>query len=392
VTFARRVGLLFVAFASFLLATPASAGPKRGERVEVVTAGPEAKELEDVLRELVGYLPVKPHYARVDTVDAREVLTPPPSPAPALARVWIDLSNPQRATVFIVDGPWERVLVRHIPLKSGVDEVAREQIAHVVSAAIDALANGAEIGLTREEVKRSLFGKDEEATPPLKEEPPPPRHERRHPAPGSSAPAEDYSTRDVYDWSGPALDAPPLDLGLYYEVESWSGDALFVHGPAAALHSAFTRALSGPGIWVSAQYRFAVTVDRPPIGVRLHTGGLRALGTYDFPLAPGTRLRTGAGLGVDVVDIEPRLIEAGGNARPTQERTTFVPLARAAVALQQRLLERTNLTVAFALDVELSNARYTVDQNGSANEVFDPWTLRPAIFLGVSSYVISPPP
>jgi hypothetical protein len=396
----RLLALALVA--CWLVPAVASAQSGKSSRVELLTAGPDAqaRQLESVLRELIGYLSVSAEYARADSVDPREVVTPVRAARPVLARVWIDLSQPERATVYIVDGPWERVLVRHVPLKGGVDEVAREQLAHIVSSALEALSSGARIGLTREEVEHSMFGRP--ASPPHRDAASagsgaPDRAKTTEPSTSSSssssssAAPEDYAARDVYEWHAQSLDAPPLDLGLYYELQAWSHDQLVVHGPGAALRARFQRARGGPGIWLSAQYRFAVTVDEPPIGVRLHSGAGRALGTFDWAVANRTELRAGLGIGLDVVDVEPRQLTAGAGTELAPERTTLVPLLRALVALEHRFVGNTAINAALALDLELIDARYVVERDDSKQLVFDPWTLRPAIVLGISSYVIPLP-
>jgi hypothetical protein len=380
--------LLVIVLLSF---SPARAGAQAGgdPRVELVTAGAETQveQLESVLRELIGHLRVTPHYTQAGSVDPRAVVLPAPDARPALGRVWIDLSQPARATVYVVDGPWDRVLVRHVPLQAGIDEVVREEIAHIVSATIDALANGARIGLTREAVERELLGERASSQPEpagIAGEATPVGAQPSPPAP--SAPV-DYRARDIFAFEAPPIDAPPLDLGLYYELQAWSGDRL-AHGPAAAIRSAFRKGRGGPGIWLSAQYRFAVTVDQPPIGVRLHSGAGRVLGTFDVPIAARSELRAGLGLGLDLVAIEPRQLATDANVRVAPERTTLVPVARALAAVQHRILSGSVLTAAVALDLELSDASYHVERGQEREQVFDPWSLRPALMLGIASYLI----
>jgi hypothetical protein len=389
--------LLLIVLLSFL---PGRAGAQRAgdPRVEIETAGParQIEPLESVLRELIGHLRLTPHYSQAEGVDPRVVVIPAADARPALARVWIDLSQPARATVYVVDGPWDRVLVRHVPLERGIDEVVREEIAQIVSATLDALASGARIGLTREEVERELLGSSGRREPGRAGTPPDgsaePEAGSARPPPGSADPAsapppEDYRARDIYAFEAPPIDAPPLDLGMYYELQAWSGDRL-AHGPAAAVRSAFRKGRGGPGILLSAQYRFAVTVDEPPIGVRLHSGAGRVLGTYDFPIATRSELRAGLGLGLDLVEIEPRQQATGGDVRVAPERTTLLPVARALAAVQHRILSGTLVTAAVALDLELVDASYHVDRPAGRQPVFDPWTLRPAMIVGIASYLI----
>src|SRR5436189_68309 len=75
----------------------------------------------------------------------------------AFARVWIDARDPARTTLYLADGAWERVLVRTVATPQALDEVAREEIGHIVQDAVAALRAGLHIGFTtRDEARASL--------------------------------------------------------------------------------------------------------------------------------------------------------------------------------------------------------------------------------------------
>ena len=89
-------------------------------------------------------------------IDPAIVLTPQRGGHAPLARVFIDATRLDVAIVYLVDATWERILVRRLLLERGLDEVAREELAHIVEASVLALRAGGRIGVTREEASRAL--------------------------------------------------------------------------------------------------------------------------------------------------------------------------------------------------------------------------------------------
>src|SRR5580658_1271399 len=71
----------------------------------------EAPAMEKVARELLERLDVTIRLTRIEHVDPRVVVKPDRSAAPAVARVWVDLTGEGPRTLYVVDAPWERVLV-----------------------------------------------------------------------------------------------------------------------------------------------------------------------------------------------------------------------------------------------------------------------------------------
>src|SRR5882672_9613648 len=101
------------------------------ERVEVTLASTsDTTALARVVSELLHRLRVEEHIVSARGLDPRDVITPHPASQPAVARIWVELASAERATVYVVDGKQERILIRHVPLAHGLDEIAREEIAH----------------------------------------------------------------------------------------------------------------------------------------------------------------------------------------------------------------------------------------------------------------------
>jgi hypothetical protein len=73
-----------------------------------------------------------------------------------LVTAWIDLSAPAEARLHFRDAGADRFFIRSLPLARGIDEIAKEEIAHIVSKAVLALSQGGGEPLTRSEARRAL--------------------------------------------------------------------------------------------------------------------------------------------------------------------------------------------------------------------------------------------
>jgi len=303
----------------------------------------DAARLEEVVRELVarqGATVVVEHTA---AIDPRDVVTPRPEERPPLARAWIDVGG-SRAAIYVADRPWQRILVREVPLPSGLDEVAREEIAHILEATVEALASGEAIGRPREEVRRSL-GVSPTAPP--------------DPAPARS------SIR--------------LRLGAFWEAQGFSTAQPIAHGPGALVEASLA---GGPAAWTTAAWRLPIDHETPEVGIRVQGVAARllagpVLGTGRVAVRPGF------GGGADFVRVQPLAI-SGSGVRLARPRWTIVPFLRVALGLELEFFGDTRLSVSGACDVDLVDSFYFLGHAGADREaVLDPWTIRPSIVLGV---------
>src|SRR5260221_1509259 len=123
----------------------------------VVAADPgEAQRLGQVAAELLGRLSGRVRTGGVGRIDVGEIGGPMP-PLPAyLARLFVDLREPTQATLWIVDPVHDRILVRRLPRAPGSEELAREELGHILETSIEGLLSGAEIGLPRAQVMPML--------------------------------------------------------------------------------------------------------------------------------------------------------------------------------------------------------------------------------------------
>lgn len=366
-----RTACLAVGAASWLWLGSASGSAQADEplrRVDLVFAGDaiESSGLAPVLEELLGRIDVELRQGPLlVTLDPREVLRPDRTAAAALARIWIEI-GPERTTIYLVDADWERILIRHVPTAGALDEVGREQVAHIVQAAVEALLSGARIGFTRTEARAELGLEPAIAEPTLE-----PTVET--PAPPSPGDAE-----------------PPSELGG--DVHLGYGLQLFADGPSPR-HGAMllgtllvgrsTPRLAlavGVDVWPSTSHEGAgARLDLRSLTVRLEAG-------VDLELLEGTDLRVTGGLSLDVTAIEPQAV-AGSSTVVSSAWDAAAPMLGARVMVRQRIWRWISVVGALVLDVDLLDTRYVVAVGPRDETVVDPWLVRPALFVGVGGHL-----
>jgi hypothetical protein len=341
-------------------AAVAAPAPAREVVLEVAAAqAGDSDALAQVARELLGRLSVKVHASQVRKIDLAAIATAPVAPPPdagagetPLARVWIDWMTPGRATLYLLDARRDRLLVRQVERPTGGEELAREELGHILETACEGLLAGSEVGVPRAGVVPLLV-------------PPAPRA----PAVVASAP--------------PAPEPARWQAAILYEAAALAPEAHLTHGPMVSLLAA-TRA-AGPrlGLWATAQLRAPVSAGDETVGVSVHTGALRALAAYERPLSERAAARVGLGGGVDVVQATP---EASMPARAVLEsaRTLVFPMGRAALGIELRLARHLALLGTLAADVDITGQRYVFRRASGEAAVLTPWIVRPAAALGLA--------
>src|SRR5262249_46579157 len=148
----------------------------------------------------------------------------------------------------------------------GGDELAREELGHILETSAEGLLSGANVGVPRAEAI-SLLEPVEQKPAPAPAPPPPPKQE-------------------VVPW---------WQLGVLYELSALSSQVHFTHGPMLSVlfRAPVQKALVG--LWATAQYRLPVEVGSAPVGATLASGALRLLVTTDIRLSRAVSLRFGLG-------------------------------------------------------------------------------------------------
>jgi hypothetical protein len=326
---------------------------------EVVFVAPsdDVQGLELVLGELLARLEVSVRFMRVPTIDTRQILVEHAGDPPAVARAWIDLRDPSRVTLFLSGAHQDRLLIRQVPLVARVDEVAREEIAHIVEATVDALLIGGRIGVITEEGTSTKV-------------------------PVTSIPQR-------------ARGGPRLDLSVGYEAQGWSADYGPQHGPAIFLGFTMGSGAVRGGFLASAQYRLSSTVTTSleptssgSISTRLDQGSFRGLAVIDAAVAKRWTLRGGLGGGVDLLRFSPTT--ESPNVALSAASSTTVPMLRALVAMRYSFTRRSDVFFGLGADFDLVDTRYIVQgPGGDEHVVFQPWRLRPMALVGIGSDILA---
>jgi hypothetical protein len=342
--------------ACFLLIRYAGAEPRP---VDVVVAGPaeRAEPVEKAIQEPLSRLPIEVRLTRASAVDPKSVIDGRDRAAAAFARVWVDLVAENQVTLYFVDAEWERILVRHVPIERGLDDVEREEIAQIVRSAVEALLGGATIGISREQARAELLPSEPEPVP--------------KPAP---APKPDVPAAPALRPAEPA--APPwvAEVGGFYEAEVYAG-ALW-HGPGI-VGGVATRDELSPGGRLTLQYRAPMLIEGDRFGARLQALALRALARLAWART-GFVLVASAGAGADLTHVDPRHVSGNVNVEPPS--WDVVPVARASGAAGLELSGLRVSSVAGA-DYDLIETRHVAERSGERYTVFETPRLRP--FFGL---------
>lgn len=341
-------------------AETAAAVPAPPRRIQVrIAADAAAREaLTRVLVELMQRVAVDMEVEPSERTDLASLLAPEAVARAYLARCLLDLSSPTEAALIVHDPARDRVLERRFARTPGDDELAREELGHMLLAAVEGLLSGAALGAPRSEMVPAAE-MAHVAVPP-----PPPGEPEPEPTPSS---ARSFRIRTA----------------LLYEVGALGHDPGFTHGPqlAVVIRTPLEPVL---GLQLSAQYQLPVELEAEPVGVRLQAIPLRALATLETAVSPLLLLRFGLGAGADVTRFEPTGNAPGSIAVDTP-RTLLLGVARALVGLEVRLSRLLALWAALTADMDLDRTQYVLERDaGGATEVAAPWRVRPALSLGIA--------
>lgn len=358
----RLIGLR-VALALVLTSALSYAERPRVEVVIAATPDVEAR-LTPVLAELLGRLEVQAELTRETSIDVAGVVTPPESPPPALARVFIDATGRDVAIVYLVDAAWQRLLVRRLPLEHGLDEVGREQVAHVVESAIQSLADGGVIGVTRAEARAEL-GVEEPPLLTLDEEvalPPAVVRSRALNASSEARPASRTLAIDVRVLVG-------------WGLASWTPQTL-AQGPDVRLRVGWGRGRLSWGGFVSGRYFLPREVRSTLAGMAIEGAGVRLLAHARYQLEPRFAVLAALGGGFDRETFRPLMSGAAMVQLGTGGTRTSGMLATS-LGMEVLLAGPVWLGADAGVELELAPDDYVVGHGAGFVAVAEPLRLRP---------------
>jgi hypothetical protein len=271
--------------------------------------------------------------------------------------VWIDLSSSSTAHLYFRDAGSKWFVIRSLPLPGGrrLDEIAREEIGHIVATAVVALGTGTGKALTRSEARAALETQSvsiQVATPPATSGPPP----RLALAP----------------WATAQLFAPQKAttgfLGL---------SVAMARGP---------RWGQGPGrlgAWLDVGYQIAGGYNGERVGADIHTTSLRAGLLWDIRRLRAVLLRVGLGGGIDHVTYRPR--GESTNVDLAAAGRFLIPEVCLWGGVELRATEHLALSLRALADLALVRVHYDVDSgDGQRRQVLVPYLVRPGLSLGAA--------
>jgi hypothetical protein len=372
---ARRVGprdglLLFVVALMGLPARPARADEPVSHTsrapADIILVGEDAPcaGVQEVVGELLSRDGVAVTWTRQKHFRPEDIFdrggSPPASPPgrPGGAEVgvvaWIDLSAPVEARLYFRDAGADRFFIRSLPLARGIDEIAKEEIAHIVSNAVVALRQGGGAALTRSQAHQAL-----------------------HVQPSPEAAPE----------AGGEPSAP-----LRFDVAAMAGAQLFASDLPVVARGALSLALArGPrwhrtggsfGAWLDLGYQFPGRYQGSAVGADLQIASGRA-GVL-WQRGRTLLLRLGLGAGADRVHYRPR----GDTTRvELASASSFtIPVLSSWVGTELRLLDWLALTSRLSFDAALARIHFDLqDGHGQTTRVLVPYPLLPAAFIGLAT-------
>ena len=325
--------------------------------------------LAPVLTELIERLGIELSLRTESAIDPLGIVNPSPAAPPALARIFIDATRDDVALVYTVDSKWERVLLRRVPLERGLDEVAREELAHIVESAIEALAAGGQIGITRAEASAALgLEPAPNAAPTIAQS----ETSTKQAPPLTSIP----QPAKLPDGPGPRSGPLELRVGLGWGFTLWTPE-LPLHGPELRVDLSAGRSRLSWGGVITAQYRLRRELRAEPVGVASEGLALRLLARARYRTEPRLGIVAEAGGGFDYERFEPISSGKGDvSLGAAGSRTSAILAAR--LGVEGRLWGHAWLNVVGGAELDIAPDDYVLLHAGQFVTVAEPLRVRPA--------------
>ena len=347
--------------------------------VSVQVAGDRASTAAvlDVLRERIGGTDTEASFEVVPAIDRASIVTPGPPNDRQLARIWIDLTEPAKddsgkkgdrepVTLYVVDGAWERVLVRPVVRQTN-PEVTWEEIGHIVELALGALRAGESIGVGRAVAREQLLPAPEPPTapPPPPDTPPPAPPRATAPAPRVKLRGGGFYSTTAYGSGLELASGPGAVFDFHLQHPTWLGGKL-------ELGMAFT-----------AEYRFPSTVDRGSAVVRFEGAALHAMASAAYRLTERHHFMLDVGGGAELVHARGDSPQVA-NIRFVEGSLAPIPTARA-LARYAWATPAVRFFAGAGVDLPFRNPRYLLSRENEPVVLFEPWIVRPFLMLGIET-------
>jgi len=351
-TIVRVVGVVAVVAVDERRAAAETETAQPIDRVEVTLiagAPPCPPPLREVVAEQLADLTPDLVWVCKERIDPEEAFRPDGAGAGAI-RIAIDVRAGTEARLTLGDTRSDRFVIRRVPLRNGLDELGREEIAQIVRFATQALRDGSSATLSRTEARAAIASWS-----------PPPEATARSPAAADAVPQ------------------PPrfaVDLGPIWSVSFFSREIPVVQD--LALRLAVRGLASHLWSWAEAGYRLPASDHAEPIGVEISAASLRlGVGVGQT----GTRRLSfsgGAGIGLDRISFTP--IGAANSVQPAAPDAFWSAGARLTFDAELRATTRLTIGARLACDVAAADIHYDLrGSDGSARRVLTAFRVTPGL-------------
>ncbi len=340
--------------------------------VEVRVAGRDGSRLEDSLRELLGRLALLMESRQSFGSEPERAATPGTWGPSLLARVTVDLRDPARAVVSVVDGATGSVSLHRTVGRNASASVESEELAHIVQAALEPmLLRERDVAL---EVEAQAGISAPTATVPVS----PALLASRRLNPTSHVPL------DVLVPPAPSLpSAWALELSPEAGVSSYARGAGVIARMGCDIGLVHRRGLR-PSIHGSAHYVVPFEVGSEVVRAHVSVSAFRAAVALELIQRASFALDVAAGVGVDALTVEPRsdVLPVGRLAAATSR---LDPLALTKAVAHIPLTRGTALSLSVGADIDLASRRWIVaSDRGLVSDVFLPSRIRLMTMLGIT--------
>jgi hypothetical protein len=342
--------------------------------LDVVAVGPGAAlaAMADRVRSLEARFPVAVRWTAVESIDVRAIVAPRAVDEGVFARVWLDLSNPERAVLFLANAGHDRFLVRVLPVSDDYGELTRESLATVVESAIDALLAGGQIGVDRGTAVREIEAQT--GTPIAAKPPAPAAPIASEAAPGAIAPRREETALQ-----------PALLITAQYRVDAVAAGPALRHGPQLGIAGSFGwGAAIDLLLGVSAQYVAPFSIDDAGRGVEQYGGGARIAVGATGRAGGNFNWQAALGGGIDRFRVEPAVAASTG-LEAAEPFSITAPVATLFANFAWRPAAWIEFGLGAGLDVALSGPHFDVQSGSARAQAISPWRVHPYGLVGIGT-------
>jgi hypothetical protein len=344
-------------------ASAAADGPIHHVRIVYAASDGQAADLEKTLKASVDLPNVTAAVERVSNIDVNIPFTLAGEEEAPLARIFVDTTRSEGAWLYVVDATGRRVFARSVPRLPDNPALEDAQIGEIVRGAVQALSQGAVIGIAVPPAPVSTAVAASE-TPPIAE---------------ASEPARDSASSTSSDHKDPST----WTIGAFYGVGLRADAGAIAQGPGLS------------GSWLSGRHRFCWggfasaqyqphRIARAAVSAQLYTAALRAGPMFEAPLSSAAAVQLSLAGGADVVSLSADT--ARDDVVVNAGRTLFFAALQSILGLRYRVSDQVAVTLSAAVDVDLIDTRFTRQEAKRSISIEDPWTVRPSLLLGVGLY------